>query len=175
VTFVGIQSLVDRYGDFVWRSVRRLGVSDAASDDACQQVFLTACRKLEEILPGKERSFLFTLCVHVAAHFRRTQARRRETSDEPIADVADGTAAPDELLDRQRARALLDEALDALPLELRAVFVLFELEEATTAEIAEILDIPPGTVASRLRRARKEFLRVTRRLRAKLTGPRGEK
>jgi RNA polymerase sigma-70 factor (ECF subfamily) len=53
-----------------------------------------------------------------------------------------------------------------MPLELRTVFVLFELEEMTASEIAQTLDIPPGTVASRLRRAREIFHEQSRRLRA---------
>ena len=52
---------------------------------------------------------------------------------------------------------MLDGVLHAMEEDLRAVFVLFELEEMPTAEIATLLAIPPGTVASRLRRAREEF------------------
>ncbi|MFT3771354.1 MAG: sigma factor-like helix-turn-helix DNA-binding protein [Minicystis sp.] len=54
-----------------------------------------------------------------------------------------------------------------MPLDLRAVFVLFELEQATMAEIAAMLDLPPGTVASRLRRAREHFQAAARRIAAK--------
>jgi len=54
-----------------------------------------------------------------------------------------------------------------MTLELRAVFVLFELEEMSTPEIADLLEIPTGTVASRLRRAREEFQKLVTRLRAK--------
>jgi RNA polymerase sigma-70 factor (ECF subfamily) len=70
------------------------------------------------------------------------------------------------LLQQGRARALLDEILEAMPTELRAPFVLFELEEMTMSEIAQTLEIPPGTVASRLRRAREIFQEQSRRLRA---------
>jgi RNA polymerase sigma-70 factor, ECF subfamily len=66
----------------------------------------------------------------------------------------DPDPGPDELVDRDRARAALDAILAAMPLELRAVFVLYELEQLTMAEIAALLELPPGTVASRLRRAR---------------------
>jgi RNA polymerase sigma-70 factor (ECF subfamily) len=52
-------------------------------------------------------------------------------------------------------------------MDLRAVFVLFELEEMPTAEIAEALELPTGTVASRLRRAREEFRRIAARVQAR--------
>jgi RNA polymerase sigma-70 factor (ECF subfamily) len=61
----------------------------------------------------------------------------------------------------------LDEVLDALPMDLRAPFVLFELEELSTAEIAAMLSVPAGTVASRLRRAREEFRAIVARVRAR--------
>jgi RNA polymerase sigma-70 factor (ECF subfamily) len=61
---------------------------------------------------------------------------------------------------------VLQEVLDQMPLELRAVFVLYEIEELTMAEIAEAVGIPPGTAASRLRRARESFHAIVRRLRA---------
>jgi hypothetical protein len=54
-----------------------------------------------------------------------------------------------------------------MPLDLRTVFVLFELEEMPTQEIATVLDLPTGTVASRLRRAREEFQKLVRRLQAR--------
>jgi RNA polymerase sigma-70 factor (ECF subfamily) len=54
-------------------------------------------------------------------------------------------------------RELLDGVLDQMDESLRATFVLHEFEEMSTAEIAEVLSIPRGTVASRLRRARTEF------------------
>ncbi len=69
-------------------------------------------------------------------------------------------------IDQARARATVESILDAMPLELRAVFVLFELEQVTMAEIATLLDLPRGTVASRLRRAREHFETATRRLSA---------
>ena len=61
------------------------------------------------------------------------------------------------MLDEQRARAMLDEIIAGMGEELSAVFVLHEIEEVTMAEIASMLEIPAGTVASRLRRAREAF------------------
>jgi RNA polymerase sigma-70 factor (ECF subfamily) len=61
------------------------------------------------------------------------------------------------LTEQRRAAAILDRLLAAMELDLRAVFVLDEIEEMSRAEIAQVLGIPEGTVASRLRRARQDF------------------
>jgi RNA polymerase sigma-70 factor (ECF subfamily) len=163
---LSIEALVDLHGDFVWRSLRRLGVPESQADDAAQQVFVVAARKLGTILPGRERAFLFATLSNVAAHVRRSFARNREMPDDGIDDVVDAAPRPDELMVERQARALLDEVLDTMDSSLRAVFVLFALEELTAPEIAELTGVPVGTVASRLRRARDEVQRAARRVRA---------
>jgi RNA polymerase sigma-70 factor (ECF subfamily) len=153
--------------DFIWRTLRGLGVPSAAVDDAAQQVFLVAAQRLDAIACGAERSFLFSTARGVAANMRRSLARSREDQDDfAVATHADDAANPEQALSEKEALALLDRLLQKLPEDLRTVFVLFELEGLTAAAIAELLDVPPGTVASRLRRAREEFQAATRRLQA---------
>jgi RNA polymerase sigma-70 factor (ECF subfamily) len=153
-----LSAMFQEHADFVWRSVRRLGVPDANVDDAVQEVFVVASRRLGEIDAGKERAFLFGTAVRVAADARRGAGRRRaRISEDEAPDAADPTPAADELVDRKRARALLDEIIASMPDDARPVFVLYELEGMTMAEIAGVLAIPAGTVASRLRRAREMF------------------
>ncbi|MCS6900542.1 MAG: sigma-70 family RNA polymerase sigma factor [Myxococcales bacterium] len=163
-----LRSLVEVHFDFIGRSLRRLGVQEADVDDACQQVFLVASRRLDEIQDGKEKSFLFGVALRVASDARRARRRRAAILDEHSeeTDSPNESLSPESLLHQRRARALLDEILETMPLELRTVFVLFELEEMTASEIAQTIDIPPGTVASRLRRAREIFHEQSRRLRA---------
>jgi RNA polymerase sigma-70 factor, ECF subfamily len=162
-----VRALVERHSDFVWRSLRRLGVPEPMVDDATQQVFLIASGKLESIRPGSERGFLFGTLRHVAAHARRKLARSRENPHAAAQEVVDPSPRPDEIIAARQTRALLDEVLDSLSPELRTVFVLFELEELSTAEVAEITGLAPGTVASRLRRAREEFRKAAKAARAK--------
>ena len=64
-------------------------------------------------------------------------------------------------------RALLDRLLEPLPLDLRSALVLYELEQLTVDEIAELLDVPTGTVASRIRRAREQVVQSKKRMQAK--------
>lgn len=155
-----LASLVDGQYDFVWRSVRRLGVREGDADDAAQHVFLVAARKLELIREGSERSFLYQTALRIASDYRRSRLRKFEAQFQEISDYTgsdESQPSTDELLDLRRARLQLDAILDQMNFDLRAVFVLHELEQATMAEIATLLDVPSGTVASRLRRARVEF------------------
>jgi RNA polymerase sigma-70 factor (ECF subfamily) len=166
-THARVSLLFERHYDFVWRSVRRLGVLPGDVDDAAQRVFLVLVAKLAEVRAGAERAFLFQTAVRVAADDRRARRRRREHDDG--LDGAEGQAlaeAPDDPFDRlarRETREHLDRVLDAMPLDLRAVLVLFELEELTREEIAATMGLPPGTVASRLRRAKELFSKLVRR------------
>jgi RNA polymerase sigma-70 factor (ECF subfamily) len=163
----GFRGLLDAHHAEVWRVARRLGVPDAAAEDVAQQVFLVAAGKLAVIVPGKERAFLIGITVRIAANHRRALAARRERPDDDMdARAGDGPRA-DELIDEKRLRLLLDRVLDSLPGDLRTVFVLFELEELGLDEIAQVLGIPRGTAASRLRRARDGFEHAAKGARAR--------
>lgn len=153
-TEVHVAKLVHLHFDFIWRLLRRLGASDA--EDAAQQVFTVAWKKLDEIEAGKERAYLVGIAVKVASDARRARQRRRESTEE-LPDVAASHPDQLELLDQHRARQLLDRILESLSADLREAFVLFEIEQLTMREMAEVLAIPAGTAASRLRRAREAF------------------
>lgn len=164
-----IKSIVVDHHTFVWRSLVRLGVPRADAEDALQQVFMVTARRIDDISSGSERSFLYGVCLRVASRARRTFARRREiVGDDCCPERVDQGARPDEALDRARAKALLDDILSTMPLELRAVFTLFELEQLTMSEIATIVGVPQGTVASRLRRARELFVEQRKRVEARM-------
>jgi len=144
----------------VWRFLRRLGIEPQAVDDVAQKVFLVLAGKLEAVKVGSERSFLFGTAIRAASDARSAAAaREREVSTSSFAfDLMETSiAAPDALLERKRAREMLDAVLLDMGLELRVVFVAFEVEGLTMAEISQLLEIPAGTVASRLRRAREAF------------------
>jgi RNA polymerase sigma-70 factor (ECF subfamily) len=159
-----LRELFDAHLDFVWRSLRRLGVAELVVDDAAQEVFLVVARRLADIQLGREKSFLFATALRVASDARRAAARRGVSDSDALDAIADDAPNPEQIADRQRARAVLDRVLDGMELDLRAVFVLYELEEMTMADIATTLDLPPGTVASRLRRARDAFQAAVARI-----------
>jgi len=168
-----LRALIDGHYDFIWRTLRRLGAAPSDLDDAAQQMFVVVRRKLFLIDVDRERPFVFQTALRVAADARRTVRRRREVIDPNLLDGVDTAPGPDDIADRKRARALFDQVLDDMPLDLRAVFVLFEVEELSSIEIGRLLGVPTGTVASRLRRARADFQARVRQL-EELEAKRGE-
>jgi RNA polymerase sigma-70 factor, ECF subfamily len=152
-----LAEMVDGHFELVWRLVRRLGVPASDADDAAQQVFMIATRRLQDIVPGRERTFLYGAAIRVAANARRGRRRRREEPEAPDDDRVDERPGPHETRQLGEARELLDRLLDRLPSPLRKVLVLAELEQLEVAEIAELEGIKLGTAASRLRRARAAF------------------
>lgn len=152
-----LRDVIDGHGSFVIRTLRNLGVYGGELDDCVQKVFIVAARRLDDIELGKEKAFLFRCAQNTAAHFRRSLARKKEVSDEAIPQRFDPEAQPDVINERKHYRKLLDEVLARMEDSLRAVLVLHAFEEMTMAEISALLDIPSGTVASRLRRARSTF------------------
>jgi RNA polymerase sigma-70 factor (ECF subfamily) len=133
-------------------------VPQPSVEDAVQQVLVVLARRLAEVRVGAERAFMVATAARVAADFRKMHVRRREDFNDGLLEARSSDIPPaDELLDLARARDLLDVVLAKIPDDLRTVFVLFELEDMSTVAIAELLDLAPGTVASRLRRARETF------------------
>jgi RNA polymerase sigma-70 factor (ECF subfamily) len=139
----------------IWRLLRRFGVPELHADDAAQKVFLILAERITDVKPGSERAFLYGTAFRVATGFRRVSHREKPT------DLADEQKShlprPDELTDRKRARDLLDRILSQMDDDLKTVFILYELEGFTTPEISDFLEVPLGTAASRLRRARESF------------------
>jgi RNA polymerase sigma-70 factor (ECF subfamily) len=169
VTETRVAELLRLHFRAVWRAVRRLGVTEDVADDAAQEVFIVAARKLDAIEPGGERAYLYGIAVRIASNARRARRTRREDSDEDaVLSVASEAPRADALLEKKRLRELLDVVLDGLSDDLRTVFVLFELEGFSMREIAELLDLPAGTVASRLRRGREAFQAAAERVRASI-------
>jgi len=151
-TDVRVRGLVGAHLEVVWRSLKRLGVPDDGVDDAVQQVFIVASRKIDVIRPGEERGYLLGIALRVASEARRSRARRREVLEE--IDEKSTERGPEDDLDQKRQLQKLNAILETMDPELREVFVLFDLEELTLSEIARAANIPRGTIASRVRRAR---------------------
>lgn len=170
-----LAELLEAHFRHVWRALRRFGVPEANADDAAQEVFIIASRKLDGIEPGRERQFLHAVALRVAANARRARNARQESAESPTVERALGSLPnPEALLDRKQARELLDVVLDAMTEDLRTAFVLFELEGYSGPEVAEMLEIPLGTATSRLRRARESFRESVARIRKSLN-VRGER
>jgi len=152
----------------VWGFLRRLGLSPTDAEDAGQEVFLTAVRKIDSIIEGQEKRFLFGIAFRVASRRRRSTKSFTSRAVELDLDTCEANApSSEELVERRQALALLDRALSTLSEDVRTVFILYELEEMSIPEIATVLDAPIGTVASRLRRGRELFQKATRRMQSR--------
>lgn len=152
---------------FVWRSLHRLGVPERDLSDAVQDVFLVVHRKLAEFEGrSKVETWLYGICLRVASDRRRRVSAQTEVLEAEPEDVAPGSSRVGRDLEHRERVRLLATILDSLPLPQRAVFVLFELEQLSADRIAELLDVPVGTVNSRLRLARQAFRRELERRRA---------
>lgn len=140
---------------FVWRTLRRLGVREADVEDVCQEVFLVVHRQLAGFEARSSlRTWLYGICLRAASSYRRRPHRTREeiSATPPEESIP---APQDDDLERKRALARLDAALDELDDDKRAVFVLYELEQLSMAEIAEATRCPVQTAYSRLHAARR--------------------
>ena len=167
-----LRRVIDHHYDSLWRTLRYLGVPDASVDDAAQQTLCVLARRLSDVESGAEVAFLFATAIRVASEARRSVRRNHADPVQDVDSFPATAASPEELVDQRRAREVLEQVLDAIPTDLRVVFVLFEIEELSLAEIADLLGIPTGTVASRLRRARDSFQTVVRRRQAAERGGR---
>jgi RNA polymerase sigma-70 factor, ECF subfamily len=146
---------------FVWRTLGRLGVREADQMDVAQNVFVIVHRQLAGF-EGRSKltTWLFSICRLVVKDYLRSATNRLEV----LVDVrklsrlpsSDSVAAR---LDSEELARILETILDRLPEKLCIVLVLFELEEMSGDDIAQLLDVPVGTVRSRLRLARAAFQR----------------
>lgn len=166
-TFTDIYAAEARW---VWRALWRLGVPERDLEDVAHDVFVVVHRKLADYDPARPlRPWLFGICFRVALDRRRKASTTREQlardddaarGDDTAADVDDAIA----VIARKQRGALVQQALQSLPLEQRAVLVLHELEGLAVADCVGVLDAPLNTLYSRLRLARAAFARAIARL-----------
>jgi RNA polymerase sigma-70 factor (ECF subfamily) len=154
---------------FVWGSLRRLGVREADVFDLTQKVFVTVHARAGDF-EGRSRlrTWIFGICQRVASDYRRSATIRHEIvmdTAELAFQMESEALAHTKAESRQRA-AVAEAILNKLPEAQRIVFALFELDEMSGDEIAELLDVSVGTVRSRLRLAREAVRREVKRLSA---------
>jgi RNA polymerase sigma-70 factor, ECF subfamily len=149
-----------------WRALRALGVAEADVDDVCQEVFITVHRRLPTF-DGRSavRTWVYGICVRVAADYRKRVRSRRELGE----DAPELSVEPrqEDAVSIRQARAELHRILDGLDDDKRAVFVLYEIEELAMSEVAAALGCPLQTAYSRLHAARREVEAAVERLQAR--------
>lgn len=142
--------------DFVWRVLRRLGLSEHETEDGVQEVFLVVANKLgayEE--RGAIRAWLFTIARQVASHARRADLRRVRRHQHM--DAPPPLPDPQQLAERNEAVAMVEGFLNELDEGQALVFFLSEVEAMSAPEIAAALSLSLTTVYGRQRLSRKRF------------------
>jgi RNA polymerase sigma-70 factor (ECF subfamily) len=146
------------HAPYVLRAMRHLGVAERDLQDQCQEVFVAVFRGLPGFAGRSTiRTWIYGICVRVASNHRRRAHVRRER---PVSDLPEqaAPAVQDEALEERRGHPALRRWLDALAPEQRDVFVLYELEELSMKEVAEVCGCPLQTAYSRLHAARRRLL-----------------
>jgi RNA polymerase sigma-70 factor, ECF subfamily len=154
------ESIYNQYFDFVWSSVRRLGVSAAATDDVVQEVFIVIHSRLHTLeQPQALRSWIYGIVRRTVSGHHRSR-RVKEASGAALAAEPNAQPLPPtplDLVEQNDKVKLLFSLLEELDEPKREVFMMAELDELAVPEIAEILEIPLNTAYSRLRAARQAF------------------
>lgn len=155
------RSAVEPLVKVAFRVLQRLGLQSAEIDDALQTVLVAADRKFDDIASRADlKAYICAACVNVARDAGRRRVRRTAQSS-PLDELDEEPPSPDadpaHLLERKQTLAMVQRVLETMLPERREVFVLYELEELTGREISRHLGVPPGTVATRLRKAREDF------------------
>lgn len=163
-----VLALYDNYADYVWRSLRRLGVHSSDLPDATQDVFLVVHRRIDSFeYRSKPKTWIFGIALRVAKLYRRKGARQRARIATDETSLVCSRSTPEEANAHLQAAALVQGMLDGLDDDKREVFVLVELEHLSVPEVAEAVGIPLNTAYSRLRLARAEMEESLKRHNAK--------
>jgi RNA polymerase sigma-70 factor, ECF subfamily len=134
-------------------------VGDAsAAEDLLHEVFVALPRAMRGYrFESSLRTFLISIAVNHARHHVRAATRRRAAMGRLALEPEGTSQDPEQIQRRKELASLLTRALDTLPLEQRVAFVLCEVEDRTSREVAEITGAPEGTVRTRLHHAKKKL------------------
>jgi RNA polymerase sigma-70 factor (ECF subfamily) len=157
--------------DSLYRTALRLTRSPADAEDLVQDTYLKAFRAADRFEPGTNlRAWLFTILHNTARNRARDRAREALTVDSELVEQAVDAGprgsgdTPESLLLRDTLAPDVQAAIDSLPEAFRQAVWLRDVEEFSYAEIARMLDIPPGTVMSRISRGRRMLFERLRHL-----------
>jgi RNA polymerase sigma-70 factor, ECF subfamily len=157
----GLRELYESHAGLAWRTLRRLGVPEAALEDALQDVFLVLHRRINEF-EGRASitTFIYGIVLRVAKDHRRSIARhvaRMDRLAQLLTLELDDSGDPAYAAERREANELMHALLAKLRDELREVLVLVELEDLPLREACQSLGVTLRTGQRRLRAARKDF------------------
>lgn len=148
-------ALVEQYRDNVYRLAYRMCGNAYDADEAAQEAFVAAWRALPNFRgDAKFSTWLYRLTTNAAIDVMRREKRHQTVGDGEMIDLADDADSPQETVERTEQQEAVQKALATLSEEYREVLLLRYMEELDYAEIAEVLQLPSGTVKSRINRAK---------------------
>lgn len=166
---VDFPELFRTHTPYVWRVLRRLGVHERDIEDVAQDVFVTAHTNLHKFEGRSQiRTWVYGICINRARDYLRLARVRREIPTEILPDTT-LEANQEQHIDQKNSLAKLDQMLQHLDEDKRAVFVLFDIEELPMEDVAQALECPVQTAYSRLYAARAELQSMARASRRKET------
>ena len=152
-----IVQLVEAHYEPLYRYAFRLSGTASDADDLTQEAFCKAQTQFSQLRdPSRAKPWLFSILRNVYLHRLRAERQQRQISLDAVGDIADPSSGSDDLPDIDPQQ--LQEALNDLPEGFRTPIILFYFEDFSYREIADQMELPIGTVMSRLARA-KGFLR----------------
>jgi RNA polymerase sigma-70 factor, ECF subfamily len=164
--------LFDEEYDFIYHSLRRLGVPSRDLEDTAHDTFVKVYENLERYDPSRPpRPWLFAFAFRLASDYRRL-ARHRVAPGVAPEDLAERAASAEERVADREAGRIAEAVLLTIPIDLRAVFILYEIDEMPMKTIATTLEIPVNTAYSRLRLARAAFAEAIARMKSREGGAR---
>lgn len=158
-TALAFSEVYEAHFDFVWRSLRLLGVADEVVEDALQDTFSVVSRQLHEF-EGRSslRTWLFAILHRVAANYRRRR-KRKQSPLAPLDEMPSDDPTPDAHAEAREAARSIERFCARLEPERRGLFVLAVLEETPAAEVATALGLPIHKVYSRVHTLREGLRR----------------
>jgi RNA polymerase sigma-70 factor (ECF subfamily) len=167
---LAFETLVRRYGNYLYRIALRLARNEAEARDALQDTFLSALRYISDFRGTSSlKTWLHKLTVNATLMRMRSARSREEISIDVLADPIEGVRdEPDWVFvesveasaARTEVRALVRDSIDRLPERYRTVLILRDIEGYDAAEVAELLGDTEGNVKVRLHRARTALKRL---------------
>lgn len=159
-------ALFRAHAEFVGRFLLRLGAPPQDVPDLVQEVFLVAHRR-GGFVPDRAKPTTWLAEISFRVHSDRRKKSRRKLEDantDKVGLAPSQASSPSERTEKREALARVQAALETLTPQKRIVFILYELEGESCDSIAEGLQIPVGTVYSRLHSARRDFAQAHERL-----------
>jgi RNA polymerase sigma-70 factor (ECF subfamily) len=156
--------LVSTYQDLVFNQAYRMMGEEEAAADAAQEAFISAYRNLNTYRGGSFRAWLLRIVTNACYDELRRRKRRPATPLEPLDDtgeevespawLADPDGTPEDQAERAELAGAIQNCLDGLPADFKAVVVLVDVQGLDYTEVSQALGSPLGTIKSRLARAR---------------------